>query len=85
MKNTSSFAEQSIAPIRRRIQKEVYDYLTAYGPSTHQIMEAYFAAHYGPSTIRARCRELVKQGWVKNSGNLGKTKANRPTIIWQVT
>jgi hypothetical protein len=81
--NTSDIASQSIAHIRYRLQKEVYDYLKTNGPSIHQTMEIHFSDRYGPSTVRARCRELVKQGWVKDTGKLGRTKAKRPAIIWR--
>ena len=82
---TSELAEESIRPIKGKIDSLVFWYLvTCPSGQTHQQIEERFAHIYQPPTIRWACSRLVKQGLIQNTGRIGYTKSRRLAIVWSV-
>lgn len=59
----------------------------AYDGLTHEEMEPFVKSKSKNkgNTVRPRCGELVKDGWVKDSGRKRLTEAEGDSIVWVLT
>jgi len=80
---------QNLGRTREAIKKILKDY----GPSTDERIALIYRGLLGkgesipessPSGLRSRRAELVKMGFVEDSGNTGRTAAGRPCSIWRL-
>lgn len=85
--DTSWDAAISISPKGARVHFiRIYHALIGSGPMTDEQLSDHFDSVGWPhssSGLRARRSELVKAGWVRDSGKRGRTKLDNSTIIWE--
>jgi hypothetical protein len=78
---TSKAAAQQIASPSGVLRQTVLDYLRKQGPLTDEQMQVGLAMN--PSTQRPRRVELVKLGFVEDTGTTRKTTSGRKAAIWR--
>ena len=80
--DTSVAAAVAIAPVTGTLQAQVLDLLTVCGPMTDEQMQE--AMCLNPSTQRPRRIELMRAGFVRDSGQRGQTLSGRVAVLWEV-
>jgi hypothetical protein len=83
---TSWEAARSVEHVRES-QLQVFRLLQDRGPSTDEALIQYARESGWPITdsgLRTRRSELVRLGWVEDSGDRGLTAAGRRTIVWRI-
>lgn len=79
---TSSAAADQIQPRANTLRLLVLGFLEHHGPSTDEAIQQ--GLKMNPSTQRPRRIELVKLGYVRDSGRRGKTRSGRAATLWEV-
>lgn len=81
---TSLEAALSIAPRTGTQRRAILDAFGEGDAWTHQDLEAQFP-DFSPSSVRTRCSELVKGGWIQDSGHRRETEAGLRAVLWTRT
>lgn len=79
---TSSFAADRIRPQANTLRLLVLGFLEEHGPCTDEAIQQ--GLKMNPSTERPRRIELVKLGYVRDSGLRGTTISGRAATLWEV-
>jgi hypothetical protein len=80
---TSRAAAESIAPGAGTLRGIVLEWLRENGPATDETMQEELCM--GPSTQRPRRVELVRAGFVRDSGRTAVTRSGRQATLWEVS
>ena len=80
---TSEQAAEEIGKVTGHLRLMVFDLLCEYvrGLTDHQMQEI---LGMNPSTQRPRRIELVRQGWVIDSGDRRQTPSGRQAVVWKL-
>jgi len=81
---TSREAAGRIAPVTGELRRRVYDFIRERGQEGATDEEMQVALDMGPSTQRPRRVELVRGGFVIDSGRTRLTKSGRKAVVWIV-
>lgn len=71
---------------RQRLFRGIYKLLSVLGPQTDdEILDHYekSGAPFSESGLRTRRAELVKAGWIRDSGNKRASRHGGPSIVWE--
>lgn len=84
---TSWEAAYSISSEKRQeLFRVIYRALLRFGPQTDDELRKHFIlakiAH-SPSGLRTRRAELVKAGWLRDSGNKRDSMSGHPSTVWE--
>lgn len=83
---TSHYAAARVdADVCETIRARVLHVLRTRGPSTHEEILAVFSERQwdgSPSGVRTRCKELLKAGMVRDTGEMRDTEYGRASVVW---
>lgn len=79
---TSKAAARSIKPKLPSLKAVVFSFVSKCGEYGCTDEQAQMALGMDPSTQRPRRVELVREGWVANSGRQRLTQSNRMATVW---
>ena len=84
--HTSWEAAASLKPkVLTKIQQEVLAYFRRVGRSIdEQMIEAFRERDYADSTVKTRRCELVRMGYLRNSGVVAVNRRGNNMIIWEL-
>lgn len=82
---TSKAAAKSMNGAAPSLRQKVYDYLVALGPKGATDDELEQLTELKHQTVSARRRELVIDGYVRDSGETREVRSGRQATIWVVT